>query len=1186
MLRVNISSFFGSHEADAHDKGDQSQYAVSSIDPASTRLFRKLKRGQQCQVVLKRSGSVDAKAPPDFGKSLDYSRSMKSHVTFLSTPTVDTDGSSLLLHFDDKRYLIGGVHEGMQRVCVQEGAKLSRVTDVWLTGRTEWKNVGGIFGLILTLADVLQAATQNAKEAMEKTRKHSTDRREQNQKEEAQDSRNAERPTLTIHGGVNLMQTLATARKFIFRKNLPLNVEEYGHSSSVDEKWKPTWMDKNISVWAMPIAPEGSSLEATGSKKRDTGSASPLTMQDEEDLRTSLAQKARMSPKSDGDHNSKTEKSQILQGIISDMFDSDWRLDALFETPLAEVQMPAAIFVRDSKTNQIERYQGPMPGGSEPLPDVTVLVRRPWPGALIAKLPKTAPSAISMSYIFRNHPQRGRFNPKAAISLGVLPGPKFRELTLGNSVLNEEGKPVLPEQVLAKGKPGGGFAVVDLPSKEYIATLVNRPEWSAQEVMIGVEAVVWKLGPGVAEDVRLQKLIRELHDIKHVISSSDYCANYLSMDSASAAAVRHNQIDPDRFGIPAHDNRAKALPAALSHCTIAHRGVQIELEPEVVVRVPPVPVLLNTAQVISDLPNHVKKAAREARSKVHSEAVQADLQKQDLPGLEVELIPLGTGSALPSKYRNVSSTLMRVPGVGSYLFDCGENTLGQLSRLYPPEQLREVLRDLKMIWISHMHADHHLGTTSVIKAWSEEVYGSARSPEIGADPEPTPGNFVKFIKDQKRLFVVSEVTMIQWLSEYSKIEDFGYQGLAMLVSAGGKPGYPSKLYWNKMGVGFETKDRSINEALQAATGLSNLSTAFVPHCSGSQAISMTFPDGFKVSYSGDCRPSKAFVEIGKGSTVLIHEATFDDELRGDAFAKKHSTISEAIGVGYAMGARRILLTHFSQRYQKMPKLDGLNNFVMRFDDSSERTYKRPQRNLSMDLDNSAPQMEPLDVPPSDLTLVPDDKSSGGQLLNVGTLSQDAKDTKVAIAFDLMRIKVKDIRLQELFSPAFVNLYEKSFLPDDPVPSPDFDQASPKEKEEQEKKRLEKEQAKKAKKEEYRQLKRSNSTASNQKERRTSKDEQEPDNQAENSTPPDEPASPSSSSVVKAITDSSSPATSPNKRKERRLGGGPARDTSSSSEERLLHRNHKKIRKEEQRNAKEARLQELQDKNQRELATRL
>lgn len=99
-------------------------------------------------------------------------------------------------------------------------------------------------------------------------------------------------------------------------------------------------------------------------------------------------------------------------------------------------------------------------------------------------------------------------------------------------------------------------------------------------------------------------------------------------------------------------------------------------------------------------------------------------------------------------------------------------------------------------------------------------------------------------------------------------------------------------------------------AFKSATGLSDLETCFVTHCNGAQALSLTFPNGFRFSYSGDCRPSKTFAEIGKGSTVLLHEATFDDELQVDAEAKKHSTTSEALAVGMAMGARRVVLTHF------------------------------------------------------------------------------------------------------------------------------------------------------------------------------------------------------------------------------------------------------------------------------------
>src|SRR2546430_2629168 len=116
-----------------------------------------------------------------------------------------------------------------------------------------------------------------------------------------------------------------------------------------------------------------------------------------------------------------------------------------------------------------------------------------------------------------------------------------------------------------------------------------------------------------------------------------------------------------------------------------------------------------------------------------------------------------------------------------------------------------------------------------------------------------------------------------------------------------------------------------------AMGVSTIQAVRVSHCYGAKAVSVTFPDGFKFSYSGDCRPSKDFIAIGKGSTVLLHEATFDDELRVDAVAKKHSTTSEALGVGAAMGARRVLLTHFSQRYQKIPVMDSTEGQDLRIE---------------------------------------------------------------------------------------------------------------------------------------------------------------------------------------------------------------------------------------------------------------
>lgn len=43
------------------------------------------------------------------------------------------------------------------------------------------------------------------------------------------------------------------------------------------------------------------------------------------------------------------------------------------------------------------------------------------------------------------------------------------------------------------------------------------------------------------------------------------------------------------------------------------------------------------------------------------------------------------------------------------LLDVGEGTLGQIIRFYGDEA-ENVIKSLKAIFISHLHADHHIGT--------------------------------------------------------------------------------------------------------------------------------------------------------------------------------------------------------------------------------------------------------------------------------------------------------------------------------------------------------------------------------------------------------------------------------------------------------------------------------------------
>ena len=641
-----------------------------------------------------------------------------------------------------------------------------------------------------------------------------------------------EKPRLTIHGGKNITQTFATARRFIFRQGLPVIVEEY-EGKERKAAWEPTWMDENIKVWAMSISPSSNSAAGLAQQPTAHEPISPRkrSYNDFEDRATE------QSTGNSADLETPAEQvdraQQICKAVVSEMFDSGWRLDSLIECPLAEVRMPAALFVRDPETRKIEKYTGPLPGGEEPLPDITVLIRTPWPGALIETLPPTKPSHDAMSYIIRNHPRRGRFLPQKAQALNVLMRSKFSQLTAGHEVLSEDGKTVTPDMVLEPGKAGGGIVIVDLPHTDYLDNCIRRAEWRAPEVMIGVGAVIWILGPGVGQDERLHAFVKDFAHLTHLVSSSDTCPNYLAFPSAATLAIRLNQVDPAQFPIPRHDNvtlpqpqlQAKGMPSDSADNPMldppfvrAQPGQTVHLEPAVEVRdnliVPP----LNTALVLEQTSKEVRRLGEEAREALAQGESRKRLEDEqaNLPSKDAEIITLGTGSALPSKYRNVSSTLLRVPGYGSYLLDCGENTLGQLKRVFAPDELAEVLRDLKLIWISHLHADHHLGTASVVKAWYEVVHGGQSTGPRATFTEQLL-NPAKVLQTSQHLFIASEEAMINWLREYASVEDYGYQKLIPLsvssyrVSSTGpvEARNATTLTWDEQPISFHSFDESL-----------------------------------------------------------------------------------------------------------------------------------------------------------------------------------------------------------------------------------------------------------------------------------------------------------------------------------------------------------------------------------------
>lgn len=256
---------------------------------------------------------------------------------------------------------------------------------------------------------------------------------------------------------------------------------------------------------------------------------------------------------------------------------------------------------------------------------------------------------------------------------------------------------------------------------------------------------------------------------------------------------------------------------------------------------------------------------------------------------------LGTGAALPGKRRNVSASLLDLFERGSVLLDCGEGTWGQLVRMYGREMAQQVLCGIKVIFISHMHADHHLGLMGVLH---QRSLAMLENPELAHGPQ---------------LILVGPTPLESWLD--------GFQQAAHVPLWDTLPA-PKRAY--RFFNAAQLKDPQTADAkfFADAFGL-DLGCVAVIHCP--LAYGLVIRDcvhGWKVVYSGDTRPCPALVEAGRDATLAIHEATLEDDLIEEALEKNHCTTSEALAVcAQEMQAWRTVLTHFSQRYPKIPRLD-------------------------------------------------------------------------------------------------------------------------------------------------------------------------------------------------------------------------------------------------------------------------
>ncbi|XP_054784169.1 tRNase Z TRZ3, mitochondrial-like isoform X2 [Prosopis cineraria] len=603
----------------------------------------------------------------------------------------------------------------------------------------------------------------------------------------------------------------------------------------------------------------------------------------------------------------------------------------------------------------------------------------------ILKQPTGKPGDMSVLYICELPEIKGKFDPEKAKAFGLKPGPKYRELQLGNSVESDmQNIMVHPSDVMGPSVPGPIVLLVDCPTESHLEVLLSVQSlttYYADSMGKSITCIIHLSPASIVSCSNYQKWMKKFGSTQHIIAGHERKNVEIPiLQSSARITARLNYLCPQFFPAPgcwslSNHNSSISDSFASKEDSISELRETITAENLLKFTLRPyaqlgldrslVPTTVRTSEIIEELLLEIPEVV-DAAQHVSQLCLKSSQTKDNIPigdhkmlveepwlcadGVpsclenirrdDLEIVLLGTGSSQPSKYRNVSSIYINLFSKGGLLLDCGEGTLGQLKRRYGVDGADDAVRALKCIWISHIHADHHTGLARILALRRDLLKGFPHEPLLVVGPR----QLKRYLDAYHRLenldmqFLDCRHTTVAALEAYEDGEP-DKNDSQMTV-----PKIDSTLFakGSRMQSYFKRPDSPIDKnvvypvlkklkRVMQEAGLESLISFPVVHCPQAFGVVLKAAErvnslgkvipGWKIVYSGDTRPCPELVEASRGATILIHEATFEDALLEEAISRNHSTTKEAVEVGDSANAYRIVLTHFSQRYPKIPVFD-------------------------------------------------------------------------------------------------------------------------------------------------------------------------------------------------------------------------------------------------------------------------
>ncbi len=274
-----------------------------------------------------------------------------------------------------------------------------------------------------------------------------------------------------------------------------------------------------------------------------------------------------------------------------------------------------------------------------------------------------------------------------------------------------------------------------------------------------------------------------------------------------------------------------------------------------------------------------------------------------------EVVPLGTGSAIPTRHRGLSATAVRREG-RLLLFDCGEGTQFRL--------LAAGLNRARLdaVFITHFHGDHLYGLPGLVTTLAlldrtapltvvgpAGIEGIVTSvPGLARDWLPFPIRWVELEEGFGHAFVYETAE----LAVEARPLDHRVFAVGYRLQEKPRPGRLDGDAARAAGI----RTRTQYEALKRREPVT-LEDGRTVHPEG-----LVGPEqpGASFAYCLDTRPCEGARRLAEGATLLLHEATFGEDFRAHAAPTGHSTARDAAETARDAQAERLLITLFSARY--------------------------------------------------------------------------------------------------------------------------------------------------------------------------------------------------------------------------------------------------------------------------------